>query len=241
MEQHTRCYLRNNSQYQDVLEIHKTQSKKERITELYKNTRERLVENEQRRKDIIMSLAHSIEQEGLLPTDLICEEIVRAARGYKFGIGPQYIRKCLDKKYKRKYEKKKQEENAPTVDIISNNVLAVNETVKGQEFDSAANDSYSSKVREIVRDVYRNFQLDVEKYIRDQELGRLIREKEKNLTRISELEHRTEELERQLTREWHLKIPTTIGAQLQSMLTSKEEYAYIVVVNGVYRRLDSHD
>jgi hypothetical protein len=57
-----------------------------------------------------------------LPTEWICEEIVRALRGYSYGAGPQYIRKCLDKKYKRKYQNKAVEENAPNFVILDKKV-----------------------------------------------------------------------------------------------------------------------
>lgn len=145
---------------------------RESLSQLYKETIEQLNDNEQKRKYIIKNLARSIEQKNVIPNELICEEIVRALRGC-YGAGPQYIRKCLEKRYKRKYEKKQYEENAPHGCIMHGKKVP-------EEY-----------IQCTVRELIQNFVRDV----RDNLLKELFIEIDEKAARISELEERVRELQ----------------------------------------------
>lgn len=190
----------------------------ERRSQLCQEAREQLRINEHFRKNIIRKLAFSIEQEELLPTEWICEEIVRALKGCIYGVGPQYIRKSLDKRYKRKYEKKEQEENAPALNLNQKKV---------QEESAQQNeDSYREMTRELIHVCKRN--------ARDVCLQELIRENGEKLARISDLEQKVKELQFR-----RIRVPTGMWVQLQSMESSNASNANIVIENGAYIRLES--
>ncbi len=53
----------------------------------------------------------------------IIRNLAYSIAGQVYGVGSQYIRKCLDKKYKRKYQKKVSEENTLAFVVYKKKVL----------------------------------------------------------------------------------------------------------------------
>lgn len=193
-----------------MMENCSSENASERRSQLYQETRDQLKDNEQNRKYIIRNLAYSMDQEGLVPKECICEEIIRALKGCIHGVGAQYIRKCLEKRYKRKYEKKEREENAPP----------------------ALNINLKKVPEEYTRYRRRELTQDLVVAVRDNLLRELFMEND-------ELKERVRELEFERTEPRRIRVPTSIGSQLQSMASSKFSYANIVIENGAYVRLES--
>jgi len=64
-------------------------------------------------------------------------------------------------------------------------------------------------------------------------------ENDEKVARILELEKHVRELEIQQIEPRRIRVPTSIGSQLQSMSSSMASYANIVIQNGAYVRLES--
>jgi hypothetical protein len=199
--------------------IDTNQSKKNRLTTYFEKARQDLIDVEQKRKAIIMNLAVNIEQEGLIPTQWICEEIVKALLGYGH-VSRQYIRKCLDKRYKRKYEKKEIEYNAP---------------------------KFVYGIKKVLDLVYGALVSKVNEEIRDEQIEKLTREVQAKRDVILWQERRIDELESQTRKKYEeeaaneqqdIKVPTTIWKELQSIEVSKQAYTNIVVQKGKFLRLE---
>lgn len=167
--------------------IDTNQSKKDCLNRYFEKARQELTDVEEKRKDIIRNLALNIDREALVPTEWIFEEIMKALQGC--GVSCQYIRKCLDKRYKIKYEKKEVEQNAPRFVFNLNKFL---ELVYGAPA-SRLNDE-----------------------VRDEELKELTKEDETNQAlilwqrqRIEELESQRHEHEQERTKQQRkIKVPT---------------------------------
>jgi hypothetical protein len=73
----------------------------EQYQNLFDNARNKLKNLERSKQDIIKELAIALEKGGM-PTDMISARIIEELRGYA---SKQYIEKCLEEKYIKKYQK----------------------------------------------------------------------------------------------------------------------------------------
>ena len=204
----------------------------QRLSNQFEKARQQLRDNDLKRKRIIRDLAYSIEQQGLLPCGFICEEIVNALSGAVYGVGPQYIRRCLDKKYKRKYNKKIPEENAPGFVIHQKKVV-----------EDRPNLLTTANERKLAIELYRT-KIEKETAEEEWELSRqqnehLRQENQEIQANEYRLKKHIRELQLQLTQPFHIKVPTKIWMQLQSMALSNVRDANIIVEQGAYVRLES--
>ncbi len=190
------------------------QCKKDRLNRYFEKARQDLTDVEEERKDIIRNLAVNIEREALVPTEWICEEIMNALQGC--GVSCQYIRKCLDKRYKRKYEKKEVEQNAPRFVFNLNKFL---ELVYG---------ALVSKLNEEVREEV------LEELTKEDETKQALILWQRQ--RIEELESQRHEHEQERAKQQRkINVPTRIWHQLQFC---RRTYINMVVENGKYLRLE---
>lgn len=198
----------------------------------FEKARQLLKDNELKRKGIIRNLAYSIEQEGLLPCHFICEQIVSALEDVVYGVGPQYVRKCLDKKYKRKYQKRVLEENTPDFAIRKKNVPEDKPgfLTTGREMELAL-ELYGTKIHNEI--------LEEELTLLQQENVRLRQENQEIRADGDRLERRINELQLQLTQPYHIRVPTKIWKQLQFMALSDVRDVNMIVENCAYGRLES--
>jgi hypothetical protein len=199
-------------------QVNDTNQSRDRLNRYFEKARQDLTDVEEKRKDIIRNLALNIEREALVPTEWICEEIMKALQGC--GVSSQDIRKCLDKRYKRKYEQKEVEQNAPSFVFNLNTFLDL---------------------------VYGTLVSKLNDEIRGEELEELTKEDETKQALILLQRQRIEELEshpiqehkeEQTKQQRNIEVPTKIWHQLQSMAVSKQIYINMVVENGKYLRLE---
>ena len=214
--------------------IQTAESSTQRLNNHFDKARQLLRDNELKKQAIIRNLAYSIEQQGLLPCDFICEEIVSALRGQLYGVGPQYIRKCLDKRYKRKYKKNIVEENTPGFAIhekkVTEDEVPTSLLMTSKEVELAIQLLTVNSWKE---------ELEQERKKLMRQNVRLKQENQEIRANRDRLENHLRELQLQLTHPCHIKVPTNIWEPLQSMASSNTKNANIIVENGVFARLES--